>query len=509
MVTSTSSTSGTLGSAATTATTAPAAADSASIGSALATALGGGTGIDMTQLAGNLATAEYAGRIGRIDSQNTRLTTQISQATQLKNDLLTLASSVGTAVRTGALSAQPSVANSAVASASLPVGSAGASGSYSLEVTALASPQVLNSRAFAASTTPVGSGSLTLNFGTVSGSSFAADANHAPVTVNVAAGATLSDVATAINGAGAGVTAYVATSADGAHLVLKGQQGAANGFTLSATEAAGDPGLAKLAYDPASAAAATTAGTPTATIAASAGDAQFKLDGIARTAPSNTIANAAPGLSLALTGTNAGAPTQITYSDPTTQIASSMQDLTNALNTLVGELNTDLNPGGATLTADPGARALRSQLATLAGAKIMPNAAAGAPSTLSDLGLSVNKDGTFKLDGTKLNATIAGNPQGVAAMFTTGLYGVYGTLDSMSRNLTDASSPVSLAGSITRYTALQTKLGTQRGTLATQQDAFRTRLVKQFAHSNSIVASSKSTLTYLQNQATSWSYRTS
>jgi flagellar capping protein FliD len=66
-----------------------------------------------------------------------------------------------------------------------------------------------------------------------------------------------------------------------------------------------------------------------------------------------------------------------------------------------------------------------------------------------------------------------------------------------------------LAGSIARYTTMQTKLGTQRTTLTTQQDALRTRLVTQFAHSNSIVAGSKSTLTYLQNQATSWSYRTS
>jgi flagellar hook-associated protein 2 len=499
MVTSTTSTGSTT-------TTAP-VADSASIGSALATALGGGSGIDMTQLAGNLANAEFAGRLVRLDNQNTRLTTQISQATQLKSDLLTLASSLGTVVRTGGLSAQPSVANSAVASASLPPGSSGVSGSYSLEVTRLAGPQVLNSQAFAAPTTLTGSGSLTINFGTVAGTGFTPDATHAPVTVTIAAGATLSDVASAINGSGAGITAYVATSGGGG---IEGQPGeAANGFTLSATEEAGDPGLARLAFDPATAAAAIAAGTPTATIAAGASDAAYKLDGVSRTATSNTIPSAAPCLSLSLTGINPGAPTQITFSDPTSQIASSMQDMTNALNLLVGELNTDLDPAAGGLSADSGARALRRQLAGLAGTRIMPNAAAGAPSTLSDLGLSVNKDGTFKLDTTKLNATLKSNPQDVAAMFTTGLYGVYGTLDGMARNLTSASDPGSLSSSITRYTGLQTKLGTQRTTLTTQQDKLRTRLITQFAHSNSIVAGSKSTLTYLQNQATSWSYRTS
>ncbi|MBC7492264.1 MAG: flagellar filament capping protein FliD [Novosphingobium sp.] len=483
-------------------TTTAAVADSASVGSALATALGGGTGIDMTALAGNLATAQFAGRLARIDNQNNRLSTQISQATQLKSDLLTLANSVGGAVRTGALSAQPSVANSAVASATLPAGSAGVSGSYSLEVLTLASPQVLNSPPFAAATTPTGSGSLTINFGTIAGTTFAADAAHAPVTVAIAAGATLADVASAINSSGAGITAYVATSGDGAHLVLKGQQGAANGFTISADETAGDPGLAKLAFDPAAAAAAVAAGTPTATIAAIANDAHFKLDGVDRTATSNTVPNAAPGLSLSLTGTNTGTPTQITFSDPTSQIASSMQELTNALNTLVGEVNTNLDPASGGLSADTGARALRRQLATLAGAKIMPNAAAGAPATLSDLGLSVNKDGTFKLDGARLNATIKANPQAVAAMFTTGLYGVYGTLDSMARNLTSASDSGSLSGSIVRYTGLQTRLGTERAKLATKQDNLRTRLVSQFAHSNSVVSGSRSTLSFLQNQAT-------
>ena len=126
----------------------------------------------------------------------------------------------------------------------------------------------------------------------------------------------------------------------------------------------------------------------------------------------------------------------------------------------------------------------------------------GAPSTLADLGLSVNKDGTFKLDGARLNATIKANPQAVAAMFTTGLYGVYGTLDSMARNLTSASDSGSLSGSIVRYTGLQTRLGTERAKLATKQDNLRTRLVTQFAHSNSVVSGSRSTLSFLQNQAT-------
>ncbi len=472
------------------------ASDPATIGSALVTALGGGTGIDMTALATNLATASFTGRLNSIDARSARLDTQISEAGQLKSDLLALASSMGTRVRAGDLAASPAVANSAVAQASLPLGSSGASGSYSLEVLALAQPQVLASPALASAATTTGSGSLTINFGTVSSGTFAADTSHSPVTVNIAAGATLADVAQAINSAGAGLSAYVATAADGARLVIKGQQGAASGFTISASEAPGDPGLSALAFDPATA--------PAGRLVGGAADAQFKLDGIARTSTTNQVADAAPGLSLKLTGTNAGAPTQISFSDPASAITGAMQDLTSALNTLGGALKSNLDPASGGLSADSAARTLQRRLGSLTGATIMPNVAAGTPATLGNLGLSVQKDGTFALDGARLTAALRTNPQAVAAMFTTGLYGVYGTLDALARNVAAGSDAGSLGGSVNRYSALKSTLSDQRGKLTTQQDTLRTQLVSRFAKANSAVAASNSTLTYLKNQVAGW-----
>jgi len=498
MTTSVSSTSSTA-STATTATTAT--ADSASIGSALATALGGGTGIDMTQLAGNLATAEFTGRLGIIDSKSSKLDTSISEASQLKSDLLSLSTSLGSLVRGGSLAATPTVANSSVATASLPIGSSGANGSYSLEVSQLASPQVLNSTAFASATATTGSGTLTINFGKISSGAFTADSTKPPVAITIAAGATLSDVASAINQAGAGVTAYIATAADGAHLVLKGQQGADSAFTLSATEASGDPGLSALAWDPSTGASGQ--------LAKSAQDAQYTLDGISRTASTNTIPNAAPGLSLALTGTNVGAPTTISYSDPSTGVASAMQDLTTALNSIVTEMNTDLNSASGGLSQDPSARSAKQKLALLTSMTIMPNATGSDPRTLADLGLSIDKDGNFALDTTKLNTVLASNPTGVSAMFTTGLYGVFGTVDNLVNSVTSSTDPDGLGSAITKYTSLKSTLADQRSTLVTQQDALRSRLIDQFAKANAAVASYKSTLTQLQAQIAAWTSSTS
>ncbi|MEO5598688.1 MAG: flagellar cap protein FliD N-terminal domain-containing protein [Novosphingobium sp.] len=282
-----------------------------SAASSLVTALGGGTGVDMTVLAENLAAAQFIGKTDRLTAKSDLLDKQISSASSIRSMMLNLSSSLGDRVRSGDLSPQPTVANSGVAKASLS-GSVRPRGNFSLEVTALASAQSMASPPFTAATSPVGSGTLSLRFGTVVSGGFTEDTAHAAVQITIPTGATLADVAVAINGAGAGVTAFVANAAEGAKLVIKGQNGAANGFVVDASETPGDPGLAALAWSP-----------PTAStdrVLASAGDAAYTIDGLAMTAPGNSIIDAIPGLNLSLTATNIGAPTQISFSDPTSAI---------------------------------------------------------------------------------------------------------------------------------------------------------------------------------------------
>ena len=480
--------------------------DVASLGSQLATALGGGTGIDMTNLAGEVANAQFAGQLANIGTQTTKVTTQISEASQLQSDLLTLSTSLGAAVQSGSLASAPTVANSAVATASLPLGQSGAASSYNLEIDSLASPEVLTSIPFASATGATGSGSLTINPGTITGTSFTASTTASPVTITIPSGSTLTDVANAINSSGAGITAYIATVGSGVQLVLKGAQGAANGFTVSATEATGDPGLSSLAWNPAT-------GDPTL-LAERAADAKYKLDGIAETSPSNTIANAAPGLALELTGTNVGNPTSITFSDPSSNILSAMQNFTTALNGIASELNTDMvaSPGASgsgasnagALRSDLAAHALQAQLQQLCGQVILPNAAPGAPTTLADLGLSLNQSGTFTLNATVLNAALKTNSSAVAAMFTTGVNGVYNTVFNMVNSVTSANAPGSLDYSIKTYNSDQSALATQQTAVLAQQSALRTQLVNQYAATNAAVATEKSTLSYLQEQIAAW-----
>ncbi|MEQ1496584.1 MAG: flagellar filament capping protein FliD [Novosphingobium sp.] len=461
--------------------------------SSIITALGAGSGVDMAGLAQSLASASFATKIDRNTARSETVERQISAASTLKSTLLQLASSIGDRVRAGDLSSQPEISNPMVANASK--GAATGSGTYTLEVTQLATNQVLSSVPFAAATTLAGSGSLTFRFGTVAGGAFNADPGQTPATVAIPAGATLTDVAGVINAAGMGVTAYVATGTDGAHLMLKGQEGEVNGFVIEAAETLGDPGLAALAWTPAS--------TP-ARLHSSAVNAQFKLDGLAMTSATNKISDLVPGLNLNLNGTNSGSPATIRFSDPATSVTAFMNDLVSALNELAVQLKTQTDPLTGDLARDSGARAMRRAFGQFAGSTVMPGALSGEPATLADLGLATNRDGTFRLDSTRLTATLKSAPQGVAAMFTTGLHGVYASFDKLSRSLTAATDSDTLAASLIRLTAQKQDLSKEAAKLVEAQEKLRARLSRQFAGTESRVAESRSTLSFLKNQIDAW-----
>jgi flagellar hook-associated protein 2 len=460
----------------------------------LITSLGAGSGVDMAALAQSLANAQFAARTDRLTVKSETLDRRISTASNLKSMMLSLATSLGERVRQGDLSPQPQVASPGVAQATLS-GTRQPSGSYSLEVTALAAAQTLASPAYAAASDMVGAGTLTLRFGTVSGGGFTEDTAHPAVAVTIASGASLSDVAAAINGARAGVSAYVAQTSEGAKLVLKGSEGAANGFVLEASEDPLEPGLSALAWTPAAAPERLLAG---------AGDAAFKVDGLAMTAKSNTVSEAIPGVTLKLGATNTGAPTRVTFSDPAAAITSAMTDLTAALNEIASELKAATDPLSGDLARDSGANALRRAFGGLAGKDLMPTAASGAPRRLADLGLSTQRDGTFLLDTRRLTASMRADPQAAAAMFTNGIHGVFAEIDSLSRAASRTGDPGSLAGSIARYTGQRRDAGEDLAKLAEAQESLRAQLTKRFAATDTRVGASRATLSFLKNQIDAW-----
>ncbi len=459
----------------------------------IVSSLGAG-GAGLTGLAEQLAVAQFATQNQRLTEQSETLERRISAAGSIRSNLALFASSLGDRLRTGDLAPTPNISNSAVANVSSPAGSIG-QGSYSLEVTSLASNQVVSSPAYTSADDTVGAGTLTIRFGETSNASFTEDTSSTALSIDVAAGDTLSDVATAINIENSGLLAYVAETSAGAQLVIKGEEGLQNGFTITATEDGANPGLSALDWQPGS--------DPTRLIQTSS-DAAFLLDGLARTSASNTIDSVAPGLSLELTGTNVGAPATIGFNNSTSAITSVMQDITGALNEIVAELSAATDALNGDLARDSGARALAFELSGLGSLEIMPNAPDGSPRTLAEIGLSIERNGNFTLDTETLNEVLTRDPSGVAAMFTTGINGIYSTVERISRENSLSSDPGTLAGSISRYQTQAQEVSDDLEDLATKQETFRANMVARFARVDSQVAASQSTLSFLEAQIDAW-----
>jgi flagellar hook-associated protein 2 len=181
-----------------------------------------------------------------------------------------------------------------------------------------------------------------------------------------------------------------------------------------------------------------------------------------------------------------------------------MQDITGALNEIVSELRSAIDPLTGPLSRDAGARALRSELSALGSLVVMPNAPDGAPRTLAELGLAIERDGSFRFDNDTLTDALERDPAGVAAMFTTGINGIYATIDRMARSNSMASDPGSLAGSIARYEKQTDQLNRDMEKLAEKQEALRSSMVARFASADARVAASQSTLSFLQSQIDIW-----
>lgn len=469
-------------------------------GSSIISSLGAGSGVDFIELANDLSDATYAFQRDNLAARNEALEARISSAAVLRSSLTQLSSALGDRMRSGDLAPRATIGNPSVANVSTTSGIV-PNGSYSLEVTQLAQGQTLASNVYGSGSDLVGEGNLTIRFGTVDGASFTEDSESSALDIAVAADDTLQSLAAKISAQSDGrVEAYVASGTDGAQLVFKGEDGAANGFVFEATSAAAAPtdapgDLTYLNWNPA---------TDGGALRQSAQDAEFLFDTIAMRSSSNTVSGLPEGIGLTLSQTNIGVPTSISFSSNTAGITAVMSDFVTALNDLTGQLGTEAAAFGGTLGNDAGARELKRDLARLTNETIMPGAEEGEPSTLADLGLQITREGNFEFDSERLSETLAANLGATAAMFTTGPFGVFATMDRLARANTLRSNPGSLGGSLVRYEA-QIERNEERLTkIADQQENLRSRLTTQLVAAERRIAGSQSTLSFLQQQINVW-----
>lgn len=354
------------------------------------TSAGIGSGLNVSELVGQLVAAERAPADNRLNAIESSTKAQISAIGSIKAALAGVESALKKLDGTGGLPGRKAtVATDAGFSAS--AGTAAALGSYSVIVEKLATAHKLQSAAVT-SGSHVGNGTLTLQVG--SGDAF---------DVTIAAGnGTLADIRDAINAqaAGQGVTATLVNGDAGQVLLLSSDKtGSAGAMTISAS--GGDGGLSVLA---------TTGGTLSQVAAAQ--DAVVHVDGITRTSSSNTLTDLVDGITMTLTKARPGEAFTLDVGSDASTLKASMLGFISAYNTALGALRTQSAAGGEGKTAGP----LSGDAAPRAITASLRNAIGNNYAELNALGLKTAVDGSLSLDGGKFDAAIAANPGAVKSL---------------------------------------------------------------------------------------------
>ena len=460
-------------------------------GQGIISSTGLGSGLDINSIVTQLVAAESAGPTLLFNRQTSQIQTQISAYGQLQSAVSALQASLTTLATNAQFQTNAAtVGDTTIASATADGSSV--PGNYSLEVDKLATGAQLTSAPVAASSTAVGTGTLTINVGSVA----------VPVTIT-ASNNSLAGIAAAINSAGAahGGSASLLTANDGVRLVLaSATTGAANAVTV--TQSGGDGGLASLVYDPAH------SNTPL-TQTQAAQDAQLKLNGFAYSSASNIVTGALTGVTISLKATTAtGVTTPLTIATDQSGAQDAVKSFVASYNTLANAVSqlTSYDPTTSTagpLLGDALTNNLVNQIRNVLNASV--GSLKGGPfSTLAEIGIVSNPDGTLAANSAKVAAAFTNNYAAVTQLFS-GPDGVATRLNSLMNTFTTPSTGIfaeenaslqhSLNGISKQQQALGTRLAALQSTLLAQYNAMDA-LVAQLKNTGSTVQAELGSIYY-------------
>ncbi len=283
-------------------------------------------------------------------------------------------------------------------------------GTYSVEVTGLASAQALASQAVFADrdSTSVGQGTLQLSVGDKNTSITIDDSND-----------TLQGLANAINESGSGVSAGVIDTGDGYQLVLSADEsGTANAVSISVSGDDGgtdtdNQGLSRFAFNSGMDAGAGL----DETIAAS--DAKMSINGVTVTRSTNTFENVIDGLTFDIKaeGTSTIKVEQDlgAVSDRVQSFVDKFNGLQSTIDGLAG-FNTEAGVGSL-LTGDATVRTIQNQMRQIL-TRVVPGLENASVRSLADVGVTTDwETGGLEFDRAKFEEQLKANPDDVTALF--------------------------------------------------------------------------------------------
>ena len=440
-------------------------------------ALGAGAGIDSKAIVNALVEAERAPQQSSLDRLVSRSETRVLAFGIVKSTLELVRDQfrqLNDVSDLNAFTTQSSTSTLISATAT----SAASAGVYQLAVTQLADRDSYTFTGFDSKTNSLNGGS--------------------PLTITVTKGGTstdltvssptLSNIIETINDSNLGVTANVIDTgqASGRYVLsVAGATGSDNAFSISSAVMTGQVQQT------------------------TAKNANLSVNGVSITNASNSISTAVAGINLDLKGTFASET--ITVTRDTSGVKTEIQNLAQVYNEAQTIFNSLRNGSDAedelvgALSTDSIFRSVQSSFRnTFSSISSTPS---GDINYWADLGVSVQRDGTLKIDEDRLDSALATSFDDVVTALTADTEsqsdigdasrGLAGDMSAMIRDLTKANGPI--ANAISTSTESLSDYEVRLTELDSRMDRIRERYTQQFAAMQQIVDGFNSTSEYLTN----------
>lgn len=448
-----------------------------------------GSGLDVNGLVSKLMSVERQ-PLTALDKKEASFQAKLSAFGSIKGSLSSLQSAVSTLTSSSTFTGRAAtVSDATVLSAS--ASNSAAAGSYDVSVTQLAKFLTIRSdTAYAATTDTFNTGSLDITVGSTTKTVTIDGTNN-----------TLDGIRSAINSADAGVTASIVNDGSTQRLLLTAKTTGSSGtFTVAVTDsgAGGTHALANLAY-------AGGAGVGGQTLRVQAGDdAQLSVNGLAVTRSSNAITDVIEGVTLNLAKVGSS---KVTVTRDTAAISNALNSFVKAFNETnkllhdVSAYNISTSKASI-LTGDGTVRNIRSQLNSIISTAV--TGLSGNISTLSDIGLAMQKDGSLSVNGIKLQAALDDPGKDVVGLFTSTTLGNKGIGTRFGEALNGMIGSSGVINSRTEgINSSILDLAKQRTALQVKLVSIEQRYRQQFTALDTTMSSMTTTSNYLSQQLTS------
>ena len=392
------------------------------------TSAGIGSGLDVNSIITGLMSVERQ-PLTLLATKKSAFQTQVSAYGSLKSALSSFQTSVSALSSPAKFNVQTAISGNADVFTATSNGSA-AVANYAVTVNQLAQQQKLGSAGFTNISDPVGTGTLSISFGTftpevlipLTPSTFTPNPNKTNLNITInSSNNSLAGLRDAINAQNASVTASIVNDGSTNRLVITSKDtGEINSLKITTVDNddndnTNTAGLSRFAYDP----TATVGSGKNLSSLQDAKNALLNIDGIPVVKSSNTVTDAIEGVTLNLLKSSNSVSVNLgiaTNQDKIKESVTAFVDAFNKLDTTMRNLTRFGGEGGSSgpLLGDSTTRAITNQIKGVLSKSIE---GAGSLTTLNQLGVTFQRDGKLALDATKLNSAMSTNVKDISALF--------------------------------------------------------------------------------------------